>query len=96
MSTQHAYFFYQSAIVNFVKVDLNDPLHAQLFNLIENPETLALGSPYPHSIAQENIKTATKIMKKIPGFCQSWSLTNTPAWASDLCVRSMPIKNVYC
>jgi hypothetical protein len=75
-------FFYQSSIVNYVEVDLTNPLHKELYDLFEpiNPK-------FPHSptsIPQENIKQATKLMKKIEGFKQDYSLRNTPSWASSL------------
>jgi hypothetical protein len=75
-------FFYQSSIVNRVKVDLNNPLHKELYDLFED-----LNEKFPNSprfIPHQNVKQATKLMKKIEGFEQSYSLTNTPAWASDL------------
>lgn len=79
MNTQLSLFFYQSAIVNKVKVDLNDPLHKELFDLVSKD-----------GVAPENIKKATKLMKSIPGFTQGISLTNTPAWSSDLFIKSWP------
>ena len=75
-------YFYQSAIVNRVKVDLNNPLHKELYDLF--PELNEDFPNSPRSVPYANIKQATKLMKKIEGFQQSYSLHNTPAWASDL------------
>lgn len=81
-------FFYQSAIVNWIKVDLNNPLHRQLHNLFEDVDPKFPNSPL--SVAPENINQATKLMKKIEGFEPSESFTNTVAWASDLLIMLRP------
>jgi hypothetical protein len=75
-------YFYQSAIVNYVEVDLNNPLHKELYEMFEAPHPKFPKSPL--SVASENIKQATKLMKKIPGFKPSQSLNNTIAWSTDL------------
>lgn len=76
--TTTAPFFYQSAIVNFVKVDLDNPLHKELFALCSFSGV-------------SDVKQATKLMKKIKGFKQSVSLNNTPAWGSDLFIMIKPV-----
>lgn len=83
-TTTTSQFFYQSAIVNYVKVDLSNPLHKELY------EMFVPGGLFP-SIDSYKIKEATKLMKKIEGFEQSESLNNTPAWSSDLFLRTMNV-----
>ena len=79
-----ALFFYQSSIVNYLKVDLSNPLHKELY------EMFVPGGLFP-SIDPYKIKEATKLMKKIEGFEQSQSLNNTPAWASDVFLRLLNV-----
>jgi hypothetical protein len=69
--------FYQDGIVNGLEFNPADPLHAELYELFESHD-------HNSGIAPEHIARATKLMKKIPGFFPSVSLTNTTAWASDL------------
>jgi len=69
--------FCQDAITNNLEFNPADPLHAELYELFESHDNNS-------GIAPEHIARATKLMKKIPGFIPSVSLTNTPAWASDL------------
>ena len=64
-------YFYQSAIVVYTPVDFNDPLHVQLHDLVINNAVPS--------------RQATQLMK-LSGFAPSVSLTNTPAWSSDLFV----------
>jgi hypothetical protein len=85
---QKVSFFYQSAIVNWIKVDMANPLHVQLCDLFE-----PLDPKWPNSsrvCCEENVKQATKLMKKIEGFKPSRSLTNTVAWSSDLFIVLRP------
>jgi hypothetical protein len=89
MTPTTAPYFYQSSIVNYLKVDLNNPLHKELYDLFEE-----LSEKFPKTprwVQPEHTKQATKLMKKIEGFKQSWSLNNTPAWASDLSIRNMSV-----
>lgn len=79
--TTTAPFFYQSSIINFVKVDLDNPLHKELFALCNDFSGVSSG----------NIKQATKLMKKIKGFRPSLSLNNTIAWGSDLFIMIKPV-----
>jgi hypothetical protein len=78
--TTTAPFFYQSSIVNFVKVDLDNPLHKELFALCSFS-----------GVNSGDVKQATKLMKKIEGFKPSLSLNNTTAWGSDLFIMTKPV-----
>lgn len=89
MTPTTAPFFYQSAIVNYVKVDLDNPLHKELYDLIEDLDEDV--PRRPRWVYPEHIKQATKLMKKIEGFKPSVSLINTVAWASDLSIHSRPV-----
>lgn len=84
-----ALFFYQSAIVVHVKVDHSNPLHAELLSLFE-PRDQKIPA-FMAGVRNEHIAKATKLMKKIEGFRQSTSLTNTPAWASDVFLRLLNV-----
>lgn len=81
--TTTAPFFYQSSIVNFVKVDLDNPLHKELFALCNDT--------WFRAVSPDNVKQATKLMKKIEGFKPSLSLSNTIAWGSDLFIMIKPV-----
>jgi hypothetical protein len=76
-TTNKQIIFCQSAIANNLEFNPADPLHAELYELFESHDDNA-------AIAPEHLAKATKLMKRIPGFIPSVSLTNTPAWASDL------------
>ena len=64
--------FYQSAIVEYTDVDLSNPLHVRLLQLI----------------AEDNVPSAeaTKLMKKA-GFEPSQSTWNTVCWSADLFIH---------
>ena len=71
METTTTIYFYQSAIAENTKVDFNNPLHKELYDIAV---TGILPSAH-----------ATKLMKKA-GFEHSWSLSNTICWSDDLAV----------
>lgn len=80
-------YFYQSAIVNYVEVDFDNPLHQELFLMFDGY------TPWS-TIAPQRIAEATKLMKKIPGFKPSVSLNNTVAWGSDIWLAEKEPKDV--
>ena len=63
------FYFYQSGLPKDTEIDLKNPLHQKLVDLILNTELPS--------------KEANKLMKEI-GLPQSVSLTNTPVWSSDI------------